>query len=283
MANGAPSGSGKVSDLRQRLASAVVMMALALGAVWAGGVVFAALAAASAALILIEWSAMSGPFTQRIAPKAAIVFSAFSVFAAHWEAPSALFGLAAVSAGILLGGVADKRLPWLAAGLIYAALPGIAAVVLRGHGSLGEMTDGLTAIAYVFVLVWATDTGAYFAGRTIGGPKLLPSVSPKKTWSGAIGGALAAAAVGVAFGTAGGRDAVIPLTTIAVLLSIASQAGDLAESAMKRHFDVKDSGALIPGHGGIMDRVDGLVVALVIAAALGLARDGDAGAGLMVW
>ncbi len=244
---------------------------------------FAALAGASAALILVEWSAMSGPFAQRVAPKAALVFVAITVFLAHWDAPSALLGLAAVAAGFVLGGAADRRLPWLAGGLLYAGLPGIAAVALRGHGGLGEMSDGLVAIAYVFVLVWATDTGAYFAGRTLGGPKLWPAVSPKKTWSGAVGGLVAAAIVGAIFGAGEGRDAVLPLVGIALLLSVASQAGDLAESAMKRHFDVKDSGSLIPGHGGIMDRVDGLVIAVVIAAAIGFARDGDAGAGLMVW
>lgn len=276
-------GSGRTSDLRRRLGSALVMMVVALVALWAGGLVFAVLAALSAALILVEWTGMAGPFEQRTAPKAAILFAGISVLAAHWDAASASVGLCVVAAGILVASAADRRLAWLAGGLVYAGLPGIAAVALRGHGAIGEVSEGLLAIAYVFILVWATDTGAYFVGRSVGGPKLWPAVSPGKTWSGAVGGLVSAVAVGSAFGAGQGRDALLPLALVAALLSVASQAGDLAESAMKRRFGVKDSGSMIPGHGGIMDRVDGLVIALVLAAAIGFARDGDAGAGLMVW
>ena len=129
---------------------------------------------------------------------------------------------------------------------------------------------GFAAIIILFAIVWGTDVAAYFAGKTIGGPKLWPRVSPKKTWSGSLGGLIigTAFALFVAFllGVAPGMKLAIML----VLLSIASQLGDLAESHMKRLFDVKDSSNLIPGHGGVMDRVDGLIVAVVLAALLGV-------------
>lgn len=283
---GAPGpATGPRSDLRLRLLSALVMMVVALAALWAGGFVFAALAALSAGAILVEWTGMSGPYALRGAPRAAVLLVAVSVFAATWEPLTSVGVLLVVAAAIALGSVADPTMRWLAAGVLYAGIPGVAAVALRGAAPAGEPSIGLTAIALVFLLVWATDSAAYFAGRAIGGPKLWPRVSPKKTWSGAIGGLLAAVAVGLAIAAYAELPRLFPVATVAALLSIASQAGDLAESSMKRHFGVKDSGTMIPGHGGIMDRVDGLVVALVLAAAIGMARSGgqDAAAGLLVW
>jgi phosphatidate cytidylyltransferase len=283
---GAPGpAEGPRSDLRLRVLSAIVMMAVALGALWAGGVVFAALAAVAAAAILVEWTAMSGPYTLRAAPKAAVLLVAVSVFAATWEPLTSAGLLLAVAAAIALGSVADPKMRWLAMGVVYGGIPGVAAVALRGGAPAGEPSIGLTAIAFVFLLVWATDSAAYFAGRAIGGPKLWPRVSPKKTWSGAIGGLAAAVLVGLGIAAYAGLGRLVPIAVIAALLSIVSQAGDLAESSMKRHFGVKDSGTMIPGHGGIMDRVDGLVVALVLAAAIGMARTGgtDAADGLLVW
>jgi phosphatidate cytidylyltransferase len=174
---------------------------------------------------------------------------------------------------------------WLAGGILYGGLPGIAAVALRGPAPIGEASLGLAAIAFVFGVVWATDTAAYFAGRTFGGPKLAPRFSPKKTWSGAIGGISAAILAGLLVGRWVPGSSATALGLVAAALSALSQVGDIGESAMKRHFGVKDSGRLIPGHGGIMDRVDGLVVALTCAAAVGLARTqgSDAAAGLLLW
>ena len=140
------------------------------------------------------------------------------------------------------------------------------------------------AVIFVFLVVWATDTAAYFSGRLIGGPKLAPRFSPKKTWSGAIGGASAAVVVGLMVALVAGIEGKLWAAAIAFALSVVSQFGDLGESALKRRFDVKDSGALIPGHGGIMDRVDGLVAAMVVAVIIGLLRGGDdIAAGLLVW
>jgi len=278
-------GGGRMADLGPRLASAVVLMAVAVAALVAGGLVFALLAGVAAALILVEWVGMTGPYALRAAPKLAVLFVGLSVVTATRDWRASAIAVGAVAIGLLLAGAVEARLRWLAAGVLYAGLSGIAAVVLRGDAPAGVASLGLVATCFVFLLVWATDTGAYFAGRHLGGPKLWPAVSPKKTWSGAIGGLLAAVVVGLAVGSFAGIATLAPLAFIAVLLSVVSQAGDLAESSMKRHFGVKDSGRLIPGHGGIMDRVDGLVVALVLAAAIGLVRSGggDAGGGLMVW
>jgi phosphatidate cytidylyltransferase len=137
----------------------------------------------------------------------------------------------------------------------------------------------------LFAVVWATDIFAYFIGRAVGGPKLAPRFSPKKTWSGAAGGAFAAVVVTIVIARAVGLNGMLALAIIAALLSTASQAGDLFESMLKRRFGAKDSGHLIPGHGGLMDRLDGFVAAAVLAALIGLIRGGiEAPArGLLMW
>jgi phosphatidate cytidylyltransferase len=168
---------------------------------------------------------------------------------------------------------------WSAGGFLYAAAAEIASVLVRL-----DQSDGFVALILILLVVWATDIGGYFAGRGIGGPKLWPRVSPKKTWAGAIGGFAASLVVsggfaGLGLGKAG------PMLLLGAALSIASQLGDLLESAVKRHFGVKDSSHLIPGHGGIMDRLDGFVAAVVVATIFGLLRGGvdGVGHGLMVW
>ncbi len=275
------------SELILRLLSAVVLVAAAVAALWAGGWVFASFAAAAAVLILREWMAMSGPFAFRAAPWALMAFVAISVIMAREEPLQSLSFSVLVAAVLLLARVTEPRVAWVSAGLIYAAVPAIAAVALRGPDTLTFASIGSVAVVFVFAVVWATDTAAYFSGRLIGGPKLAPRFSPKKTWSGAIGGALAGVVVGCLVAAAAGVSASLMLVLIALLLSVVGQVGDLAESAMKRHFGVKDSGRLIPGHGGIMDRVDGLVAALAVAAAIGLGRDwftgGGIATGLLIW
>jgi phosphatidate cytidylyltransferase len=168
---------------------------------------------------------------------------------------------------------------WIAVGIVYAALMVIAPVVLRADAALGFI-----AVVFLFAVVWSTDILGYFAGRAFGGPKLMPAVSPKKTWSGAIAGA--AGAVVVAGLLAGwlGFDPV-PIGGVALALSIFSQGGDLLESWIKRRFGAKDASHIIPGHGGVMDRLDGFWAAALIAASIGLARGGiDAAAsGLLLW
>jgi len=144
---------------------------------------------------------------------------------------------------------------------------------------------GLAAVLFVLAVVWATDIGAYAAGRTLGGPKLWPAVSPKKTWSGFVGGLIAALIAGIVVALIAGARPGLTIAILSVALSLASQAGDLFESALKRRFGVKDASHLIPGHGGLMDRVDGLTFAAPVAALIGYIHSGAGhiGEGLLVW
>jgi phosphatidate cytidylyltransferase len=280
-----PLPPGRGSELKVRVVSAVVLMAGALVLLWIGGWAFAVFVGIGAGLVLYEWASMARPYSSRVADKATIAFVAVSVIASFGDPLISLVALVAVASGITLFAAVDRQMRWLGVGILYAGVPGVAAVALRGQAPAGVISNGFFAITFVFLVVWATDSAAYFAGRAIGGVKLMPRVSPKKTWSGAIGGLIAAMLVGVAAGAGLADSNPIALALIAGMLSIGSQGGDLGESAMKRHFGVKDSGRLIPGHGGIMDRVDGLVVALTLAAAIGLVRSGgdDAAAGLLLW
>jgi len=148
---------------------------------------------------------------------------------------------------------------WWPLGLIYAAIPIVLLPPIRDHTA----TSGLLLILFLFLIVAVTDVAAYFAGRSIGGPKLMPRVSPKKTWSGAIGGLTAAFIVGIGFAYILAPGSVVLCAIGAAVLSVFSQAGDLFESSVKRHFGVKDSSNLIPGHGGFMDRLDGLLIAAI--------------------
>jgi phosphatidate cytidylyltransferase len=156
---------------------------------------------------------------------------------------------------------------WSGLGLVYVILPAAAFISLRQPDA-----SGWSAIVFVFVVVVATDTAAFFGGRTLGGPRPWPSVSPKKTWSGAISGLIAAVLAGGLVGMLASGAEFRAGALMAIPLSLATQAGDLFESAVKRRFGVKDSGSVIPGHGGVLDRVDGLFGAAVTAwviAALG--------------
>jgi phosphatidate cytidylyltransferase len=169
---------------------------------------------------------------------------------------------------------------WVMTGIVYAAAMFVAPVILRGDPAFG-----LLSILLLFAVVWSTDIFGYFGGRSLGGPKLMPAVSPKKTWSGAIAGTLGAMIVAVLIANLFGSFNTIAIAGVALLLSVCGQAGDLFESWVKRKFNVKDSSQLIPGHGGAMDRLDGFWAAAVIGCIIGLARGGfDAPArGLLVW
>ena len=169
---------------------------------------------------------------------------------------------------------------WMIAGLLYAGVIGLAPVLLRRDPALG-----FVAIVFLFAVVWATDIAAYFAGRALGGPKLWVAVSPNKTWSGALGGALGGVVAALLVVKVAGLAIAPMLVLVALALSIASQAGDLLESALKRRFGAKDASALIPGHGGLMDRLDGFLTAVLAAVMVGLLRGGFDGSarGLLVW
>ena len=169
---------------------------------------------------------------------------------------------------------------WIFSGVVYAAAMFVAPVLLRDDAAYG-----LLALVLLFAIVWSTDIFGYFAGRSIGGPKLMPAVSPKKTWSGAIAGTIGSMIVAVLVAKLFGSFNAVAIAAIALLLSICGQMGDLFESFVKRKFGVKDSSQLIPGHGGVMDRLDGFWAAAVVGCIIGLARGGfDAPArGLLVW
>ena len=282
MAGGEPPGSvtSRARDgLAQRVMSAVVLVPLALGAAYAGGWPFAAFWGISALGIGWEWITMIGAGRPALATGLAAL---------------ALAGLLApfnqvVACGVLLCGAAAVALlaaqgrgtsAWAAAGVLYAGAVLIAPMVLRA-----DAFHGFAAILFLFAIVWATDIFGYFIGRWIGGPKLWPAVSPKKTWSGALGGALGALVAGIAAARYAGAPNLLAVAALALLLSAASQAGDLFESAVKRRFGVKDASHVIPGHGGLMDRLDGFVAAAVLAAMIGITRGGLAAParGLLIW
>jgi phosphatidate cytidylyltransferase len=168
----------------------------------------------------------------------------------------------ALSAFALATGGARARL-WAAFGPVYGGLPSVALVWLRA-----DPAQGRTIIFWLLLVVWATDIGAYAFGRLIGGPLLLPAVSPKKTWAGLIGGALCAGVSGVGVGLTLGLAHPLVLMAGSGAMAVVAQAGDLAESWVKRRCGVKDSSNIIPGHGGVLDRVDGLLVVAVAVAAL---------------
>ena len=216
-----------------------------------------------------------------LAPLAlAIAYVGGTVFAVFWTIVAAIvlweWARLITSARLARAALAG----WLAAGVVYAGVLLFAPLILRRDPSFG-----LTAMLFVFAIVWATDIAAYFAGRAIGGPKLWPAVSPKKTWSGAIGGTLGGIAAGLLVAKLAGLVVAPILVIVALGLSIVAQGGDLFESAIKRHFGAKDSSQLIPGHGGLMDRLDGFLTAATAAVMVGLVRGGLEGParGLLVW
>jgi phosphatidate cytidylyltransferase len=187
-----------------------------------------------------------------------------------------LIALGAFAAAILAPG---ERRGWAVGGVGYAGSLLLAPIVLRA-----DKEWGLAAIIFLFAVVWMTDILGYFAGRAIGGRKLAPSISPKKTWSGAIAGTLGAMIAAGVIARIFATD-MAPLLIIAFVLSVASQAGDIFESSLKRRFGAKDSGHLIPGHGGVMDRLDGFWAAALVAAVIGLSRGGleSPARALLIW
>ncbi len=258
------------TELGLRIASAVVMLIVVLTAAWVGGWAFALLCAALSGLLFFEWLSIVSrtPFDM----SEAVLTAGFIFLVLMCLAGFPLTGLIGMLAiGVVMElttrGLEQEDVRWIGLGALYCAIPVFALPVIREGG-------GLWLLLLVFLVVWVTDIAAYFAGRHFGGAKLLPSVSPKKTWSGAIGGLLAALVVASFFAAWSENLSVFAVGIFAVILSIVSQAGDLFESWMKRRFNVKDSSNLIPGHGGFLDRVDGLVAAAVPVAVMVLLRGG---------
>ncbi|MES2600072.1 MAG: phosphatidate cytidylyltransferase [Pseudomonadota bacterium] len=261
-----------------RVVAALVMAPLTIAIAWIGGWPWACIVIAAAALLYFEWLMIVGASSNRFAVVAGIAALAVAGVCLMMRRTDLALGIVAV--GIVLAAVAARgQRGWVASGLVYAAAALIAAIVVRRDAEFG-----FVALMFVLLVVWVTDIGGYFAGRGIGGPKLWPRVSPKKTWAGAIGGLVLSLVIAAAFALLG-FGAMLPLLLLGAVLSIVSQLGDLFESAIKRRFDVKDSSHIIPGHGGLLDRLDGFVAAIVFAALIGFMRGGldGVGRGFMVW
>jgi phosphatidate cytidylyltransferase len=270
----------KWSDLGVRAMSAILLIPAVLLDVWQGGVWFELFAAFLGLLIAHEWTNMAhGRSSTQFALHAAAALAAAFLPKEIGVVPTVGLAFLLTAAGIIAAALRSREhLIWTYAGIPYVTVAVLSLVVLRNH-----TTWGIHAIMLLMFIVWATDTFAYFAGRVIGGPKLSPRYSPKKTWAGLFGG-MAGAAVVAGIYAANYAPKVWPLVIVAAILAALAQVGDIFESAMKRHYGVKDSGYLIPGHGGVMDRVDGLVFAAGAAAAIGFAREaGQVAQGLMVW
>lgn len=267
------------SELWLRAVSALVLAPIAVGTAYAGGWPFVLLWGAAAIGVVWEWMVLAGPVPRRALAAGATVQVIGTVLFGLGDAAAAIVALA-------VGAIAASRLApegrkgWSMAGTACGGAVLSAPAVLRS-----DTEWGFCAVTLLFAAVWTTDVAAYFVGRLVGGPKLWPAVSPNKTWSGASGGMLAAVAVGVMFAVVAGLGDVPAVAVLCGGLSLAAQAGDLAESALKRRLGAKDAGRLIPGHGGVMDRLDGFATAALAGALIGLWRGGmDAPArGLVIW
>jgi phosphatidate cytidylyltransferase len=246
------------SDLKTRALAGTAAAVVALAALVAGGWLLWCFVAIVAMVALVEWCGLAGAAIAR-AVMALVLFFGVLVFAspAVWGPVRDTVALLAIAAIVVAMLVGSPRIGW---GLLYAGAPAIALLSLRA------LPMGFGMALWTILVVILTDTGAYFAGRTIGGPKLSPKLSPNKTWAGLCGGMAAAlvggAIVGVAFGLSHAT------LWLGAPLAIVAQAGDLYESALKRKAGVKDSGRVLPGHGGALDRIDGLIPVAALVAAL---------------
>lgn len=270
-----------LSDLGTRTASAIVMAIIAIGATWLGSWYFFAFAVVVALVAFSEWIKILG---HGLFSLPALLGYASILASSHMMmtdgTPFLLVPLGCAIAVLILAGSVLKNSLLLVTGLAICGLFGLSLISLRADPELGFL-----AIVVLFALVWGTDIGAYFTGRLIGGPKLWPVVSPKKTWSGSVGGTLigAVSAAMIIYYQAGLISALF--IGLLIVLSILSQLGDLGESGLKRKFGVKDSGSIIPGHGGVLDRIDGFAIACIAAAAIGVGWPdlGTSAAGFLGW
>ncbi len=280
------SGGGGASNLALRIASAAILGPLVVVVAYLGGWPFLILCAVAACGILWEWTRL----VARAAEPRILAVGFFALLAAmiltglnRPEAAIVLTVVGALSAGVVAKLAAD-RVPagsvWVVGGVLYAAASFFGPAFLRRDPDLG-----LSAVLFLAATVWATDIFAYFVGKAVGGPLLWPRVSPHKTWAGAIGGLCGGVAAGTSVAYASGIGRLAAVALVACTLSIIAQGGDLFESAVKRRFGAKDASHLIPGHGGLMDRLDGFLVAALVALLIGLCRGGLSAPaqGLLAW
>ena len=267
------------SNLSTRLGSALVIAAVAFVCLWFGGLWWLGLLAVGGARIAYEWARMSGS-TRDAGGFAAMLFGIFiAMFSLNvvdgamdpmasildWDVPLYIaVAFVLIWAWERLLAKRAVRLKRLFTGLVYIIVPVVAAALVRGWEG-GADASGFQIAAFIIIVVIAADAGAYFAGKTIGGPKFIPKLSPNKTWAGFAGGLAAGSAIGALGGELIASDPVLGAISGFVLV-LAAVAGDFLESGFKRHFGVKDSGTLIPGHGGLLDRVDSHMAAFTVAA-----------------
>ncbi|WP_267550982.1 phosphatidate cytidylyltransferase [Rhizobium rhizogenes] len=263
-------------ELRLRIISGIILAVIVLAATWYGGLGFRVLAAAIGLLVYYEWSTITDlhgrdPQGNALGWLGLVLIAGATLMGESVYSVEVLAAFVAATA--VMAGVRRKSW-WLPGGVFYSGLTAIALAEIRD-----DDLRGFVLMLFIFATVWATDIFAYFVGRAIGGAKLAPSISPGKTWSGAIGGAIAAVIAGTAvvWSYFSADDLRVPI--LALVLSICSQIGDLFESFIKRRFGVKDSSHLIPGHGGVMDRVDGLIfacfAAFLLAIVISLTMSGE--------
>ncbi|MES2056785.1 MAG: phosphatidate cytidylyltransferase [Pseudomonadota bacterium] len=251
----------KSSDLGLRSAVAVLLVAVAALALWWGGIGFWLVCVLLSLVMMAEWADLDGVDrkTRRMAQFALSVPLALMAPASLIIEVHNFFTLGLLAGATFFIAIVTRR-PTLAAGVIYCGLPVLALVFMR------RQDEGIVYTLWALALVWACDIGAYFAGRAIGGPKLWPAISPNKTWAGLIGGVVLASLFAIAMHVFYGLPWRMTLAT--PVLAVLAQGGDLFESWLKRRAGVKDSGNILPGHGGVLDRLDGLVPVAPIAAFL---------------
>jgi phosphatidate cytidylyltransferase len=282
-------GAASTHNLALRVASAAVLVPIAVISAFAGGWLFIAVCAIAAGVVLWEWTALVAghadprilvPGLAGLAIAGALIGVNLAAAAAGVIAIEAVLAALAAAAAPPRGDDTLSPIVWAGTGVLYAGVALLAPTLLRS-----DPHWGFKALLFLFAVVWITDVFAFFGGRAVGGPLLSPAVSPNKTWSGAITGLAGGVAAGVAVAYASGIGKLGIIGVMALVLSVLSQVGDLFESAVKRHFGVKDAGQLIPGHGGLMDRVDGFLFAALAALLIGIVHTGTAApaSGLLVW
>jgi phosphatidate cytidylyltransferase len=283
-----PAAAPGANNTMLRIASAAVLAPIAIGFAYLDGWLFLALCAAAAVGILWEWTRLVADRPDRRVLAPGLVALVAALVLTGFDQPGAAAAMIVIGAALAAGAMAAWPRPyparnpvaWAAAGVLYAGIAFLGPALIRRDPTLG-----LAAVAYLAATVWATDIFAYAIGRALGGPLLWPRVSPHKTWAGAVGGLVGGVAAGTLVAYASGIGSLVAIGVVAALLSLLTQAGDLFESAVKRRFGAKDASHLIPGHGGLMDRLDGFLVAGFAALLIGLIRAGIAAPaqGLLVW
>ena len=270
------------SDLTQRLVSALILAAIVLTITWSGSLPFALLVAFGSAILCWEWAKMirGSDFDELLVIHMIAVLVSCGLVAIGQYTTALLVLLIGPALKFVFSADRDaKGLGISLLGVPYIGLPVIAMIWLRN-----DPNYGFYAILYLFITVWTVDIFAYISGRSFGGPKFAPRISPKKTWSGFIGGVSAGAIAGMLFGAYIGHTSLLAIGFVSLLIGVISQIGDLFESAFKRHYKIKDASNLIPGHGGLFDRVDGLMFGALVAALIALYFDmSNPGKALLIW